>query len=51
MDAEVSTTYGTAAQMATAVESANPQGVYISTVTPEIGKTTAFLHHMQVAGY
>jgi len=51
VDAEVSTTYGTAAQMATAAESANAQGIYISTVTPEIGKTVAFLHHMQVAGY
>ena len=51
VDAEVSTTYGTAAQMATAAESAHAQGIYISTVTPEIGKTVAFLHHMQVAGY
>jgi hypothetical protein len=51
VDPELSTSYGTAAQMATAAESAHTQGIYINATTPEIGKTRAFLHAMQVAGY
>jgi hypothetical protein len=51
VDAAVSTNYGTAAQMATAAESASAQGIYVSTTTQEIGKTAAFLHLMQLAGY
>ncbi len=51
VDAELSTSYGTAAQMATAAKSAPIQGIYVNTTTPEIGKTRAFLHAMQVAGY
>ena len=51
VDAELSTSYGTAAQMATAAKSAHTQGIYVNTTTPEIGKTRAFLHAMQVAGY
>jgi hypothetical protein len=50
-DAEVSTTYGTAAQMATAAKSANADGIYINATTPTLGKTKSFLHAMQTAGY
>jgi hypothetical protein len=50
-DAEVSTSYGTAGQMATAAKSANADGIYINATTPTLGKTKSFLHAMQVAGY
>jgi hypothetical protein len=50
-DAEVSTSYGTAGQMATAAKSAHPDGIYINATTPTITKTKSFLHAMQVAGY
>jgi hypothetical protein len=50
-DAEVSTTYGTAAQMATAATSAHADGIYINATTATLGKTKSFLHAMQAAGY
>jgi len=51
VDAEVSTTYGTAAQMATAAKSAHADGIYINATTGALGKTKSFLHLMQTAGY
>jgi hypothetical protein len=50
-DAEVSTTYGTASQMATAAKSAHADGIYINATTPSLGKAKSFLRIMQVAGY
>jgi hypothetical protein len=50
-DAEVSTTYGTASQMATAAKSAHADGIYLNATTPTLGKAKAFLHIMQTAGY
>ncbi len=50
-DPEVSTTYGTASQMATAAKSAHPDGIYINATTNTLGRTTAFLNIMQAAGY
>jgi hypothetical protein len=50
-DPEVSTTYGTATQMATAAKSAHADGIYINATTPTLSKTRSFLHLMQVAGY
>jgi hypothetical protein len=50
-DAEVSTTYGTASQIATAAKSAAADGIYINATTNALGKTKTFLHLMQVAGY
>jgi hypothetical protein len=50
-DAEVSTTYGTASQMATAAKSAHADGIYVNATTPTLGKAKSFLYIMQVAGY
>jgi hypothetical protein len=50
-DAEVSTTYGTATQMATAAKSATADGIYINATTRTLSKTRSFLHLMQTAGY
>jgi len=50
-DAEVSTTYGTASQMATAAKSAGADGIYINATTSALGKTKSFLRIMQAAGY
>jgi hypothetical protein len=50
-DPEVSTTYGTATQMATAAKSAHADGLYISATTPTMHKTKSFLYLMKVAGY
>jgi hypothetical protein len=50
-DAEVSTSYGTAGQMATAAKSASPDGIYINATTPTLAKTKSFLYAMQKAGY
>ena len=50
-DAEVSTTYGTASQMATAAKSAGADGIYINATTSALGKTKSFLRLMQAAGY
>ena len=50
-DVEISTTYGTATQMATAAKSANADGIYINATTNTLAKTRSFLHLMQVAGY
>jgi len=51
VDTEVSTSYGTAAQMATAVKSAAPDGTYINATTNTLGRAAAFLRIMQKAGY
>ena len=51
VDAEVSTTYGTATQIATAAKSAGADGIYINATTSALGKTRTFLHLMQTAGY
>ena len=51
VDAEVSTTYGTATQMATAAQSAHPDGLYISATTTTLRKAKSFLYLMQRAGY
>src|SRR6266566_403538 len=48
-DAEVSTTYGTATQMATAAKSANADGIYINATTNTLGKASSFLRIMQNA--
>jgi hypothetical protein len=50
-DPEVSTTYGTASQMATAAKSAHADGIYINATTNTLGRTRAFLNIMQAAGY
>jgi hypothetical protein len=50
-DPEVSTTYGTATQMATAAKSAHADGIYINATTSALSKTRSFLHLMQAAGY
>jgi len=50
-DAEVSTTYGTAAQMATAAKSARADGIYLNATTGTLGRASAFLRTMQKAGY
>lgn len=50
-DAEVSTTYGTATQMATAAKSAAADGIYINATTNTLSKAKSFLHIMQLAGY
>ena len=51
VDAEVSTTYGTASQMATAAKSAATQGIYINATTNTLSKAKSFLYLMQLAGY
>lgn len=50
-DAEVSTNYGTADQMAAAAQSVNPDGYYINATTPTIGQADQVLQEMQAAGY
>jgi hypothetical protein len=52
VDAEVSTNYGTASQMAAAATSVpNASGFYISTTSAGITQVTQFLQKMQTAGY
>lgn len=51
MDAEVSTNYGTADQMAAAAQSVNADGYYLSATTPTIAQADQFLQEMQAAGY
>ena len=46
-DPEVSTSYGTATQMATAAKSAHADGIYINATTPTLHKTKSFLYLMQ----
>jgi hypothetical protein len=50
-DAEVSTSYGTASQIATAAKSAHADGIYINATANALGKIKSFLYIMQVAGY
>lgn len=50
-DAEVSTNYGTADQMAAAARSVNADGYYINATTPVIAQADQFLQEMQAAGY
>jgi hypothetical protein len=51
MDAEVSTNYGTAGQMAAAAQSVSADGYYINATTPTIAQADQFLQEMQAAGY
>jgi hypothetical protein len=52
VDAEISTNYGTADQMAAAAQSVpTASGFYLSTTTAAITQTTQFLQKMQTAGY
>jgi hypothetical protein len=51
VDAEVSTTYGTAAQMATAAKSAGADGIYINATTSALAKADRFLRSMHSAGF
>lgn len=51
VDAELSTNYGTADQMAAAARSVNADGYYINATTLAIGQADQFLQEMQAAGY
>jgi hypothetical protein len=51
VDAELSTNYGTADQMAAAARSIGADGYYLSATTPSIGQADQFLQEMQAAGY
>ena len=51
VDAEVSTSYGTAGQMAAAAKSAGADGIYINATTPALWKANRFLKDMQAAGF
>ena len=51
MDAELSTNYGTADQMAAAAQSVSADGYYINATTPAIAQADRFLQEMQAAGY
>jgi hypothetical protein len=51
VDAEVSTNYGTADQMAAAAQSVTADGYYINATTPSISQADQFLQEMQAAGY
>jgi hypothetical protein len=51
VDAEVSTTYGTASQMAIAAKSAGADGIYINATTSDLTKTDRFLRDMRAAGF
>jgi len=51
VDAELSTNYGTADQMATAAQSVSADGYYINATTPTISQADQFLQEMQAAGY
>jgi hypothetical protein len=50
-DTEVSTNYGTAAQMVAAAQSVTADGYYISATTPTLPQADQFLQQMQAAGY
>jgi hypothetical protein len=51
VDAEVSTNYGTADQMAAAAQSVSADGYYINATTLAIGQADQFLLQMRAAGY
>jgi hypothetical protein len=51
VDAEVSTTYGTAGQMTTAARSAGADGIYVNATTSDLAKTDRFLRNMRSAGF
>jgi len=51
VDAEVSTNYGTPAQMTAAAQSVSANGYYISATTPTMPQADQFLQAMQTAGY
>jgi hypothetical protein len=51
VDAEVSTNYGTADQMAAAAQSVSADGYYINATTLTIGQADQFLQEMRAAGY
>jgi len=50
-DTEVSTNYGTPAQMAAAAQSVTADGYYISATSPTLPQADQFLQQMQAAGY
>jgi hypothetical protein len=51
VDAELSTNYGSAAQMAAAAKSVTASGYYLSITTPTIGKAVQFFQIMKTAGF
>lgn len=51
VDAELSTNYGTAGQMAAAAQSVSAAGYYINATSTTIGQADQFLQEMQTAGY
>jgi hypothetical protein len=51
VDAELSTNYGTAGQMAAAAKSVNADGFYVSITSPAIGQADQFFKLMRAAGY
>jgi hypothetical protein len=51
VDAEVSTNYGTPAQMAAAAQSVSADGYYVSITGTAIASATQFFQAMQAAGY
>jgi hypothetical protein len=51
VDAELSTNYGTASQMATAAKSVSADGYYLSITHPAIHKATQFFQLMRSAGF
>jgi pyruvate/2-oxoglutarate dehydrogenase complex dihydrolipoamide acyltransferase (E2) component len=50
-DTEVSTNYGTSAQMVAAAQSVTADGYYISATSPTLPQADQFLQQMQAAGY
>lgn len=51
VDAELSTNYGTASQMAAAAKSVSADGFYVSITHPAIGQADQFFRMMRAAGY
>jgi hypothetical protein len=51
MDSEVSTNFGTAAQMTAAAQSVNADGFYVGIPDGAINQAIQFLQNMQAAGY
>jgi hypothetical protein len=51
MDSEVSTNFGTAAQMTAAAQSVNADGFYVGIPDGAVNQATQFFQNMQIAGY
>jgi hypothetical protein len=51
MDSEVSTNFGTAAQMTAAAQSVNADGFYVGIPDGAINQATQFFQNMKAAGY